>query len=369
MYIYINNLVIFLLFILPLISSVLGVFAYLPLVLFLFSYIFIVYYYKRHVYLSAEFYKIFILLFFMLLYALVSQRLNVIFFSFMSILHLFFSYFLIFQDKKKILKISLSVLILFYLFVAYSGFTIGWSHLDMNNYFLNSSRNALVAMGIFYQILYSVNFYRVYGNMPLLSPVLLTALAIIAIGRSGIAISFLIILFSNFIRFYNSKKSLKIFLCIIGVGCTVYFYNYLKDLLEILVGATKFSRGFETERIDLFLSYLNIVDFEMFLIGVNLQDTIPFCYFGGNPHNSFILGHSFYGLFYILFIVFFLFASTSSVLIYKYTIVYYFLFLVFLLRLNFDILGLPGVYDFIFYYVFLLLTIKKAKKPRDIIKI
>lgn len=236
--------------------------------------------------------------------------------------------------------------ILFFLFFgsfAYYAFKAG--NIFAEGFFLNSSYNVITAAVIFI----SVSAVVSGGNKLLQALVLLLSFVICfsLYARSSMALSIGVFIWWA-IRHTSARFFVSIFLL-------VFLFAFLfKDYLEVLYEGTKFAeKGLESPRWDMWVAYINHIDFLEVFFGTNLSSVDVIKDFNSNPHNSFIRLHSIYGFVSFLFIAFLLFFSV-------WFLNAYFLGLVFLLFLRAltDIILFPSVLDF---FVFLVLLCGKKR--------
>lgn len=235
------------------------------------------------------------------------------------------------------------------------GVNEGFSPQNINEFYEGSSRNVVSAVGIYYLIIYSVSMISLRDKSPVIFSFIILVVCIICFGRAGIFFGFLVFSFSVFYNLFisssNSKRN-KLLLSVLAAAAFIVFsYVYFSDLLESLLGLTNFSKGVESPRSDMVRDYLQFLGFYEFLMGVDLKAIPIFNEYSGNPHNSYILGHSSYGFFYLLFIFLLilccLFFQINSRQFYLSFLLFFWLG-----RIFFDILSLMYYLDFVVYYIF-----------------
>lgn len=301
-------------------------------------------------------------LFFLFLFAIFykSSELNLVFYIFVSLIMFFISSWLVGQDKLIVKNAAFLALLLFFLFFVISGYKLGFQADNINYFLINSSRNIVSATAIFLQILYSSLYYRVCGRLPIITPVITFILCFLSFGRTGLVLSFLILLFT-FFTFFNYKNSKKIvlgfcvfclILCIIIISNYEWFYHFI-------VESTNFKSGVDTPRNQMLIDYFNYIDYYYFILGVDLNDIPSIMFYSGNPHNSYVFGHANYGVFYLLYIFNVFSLVFFSGFFYKRVSIYLVLLFVFLSRLFFDLISLFGLFDFILYLILFVLLEKR----------
>lgn len=260
--------------------------------------------------------------------------------------------FIVFQKKTLVLNVSFGVLCIFYVFFVVSGAFHGYRPSDINDYFLTSSHNVVSANAIFFQIMYSVAYYRVHKKLPRFTPFITFILAFISFGRSGVALSGALLLLSYF-HIISSLGVVKKSLMIISLMIIIFSgYHFYSELSGFITDTTKFSKGLDTPRTIINKEYFELLDIEAVIVGADMYKVALIADYQ-NPHNSLILGHYKFGFTYIIFLLFFMLISFYWFVFYRETLVYSFMLLVFLVRCYFDVLSLLGVYDVVFYFVFL----------------
>ncbi len=307
----------------------------------------------------------------MFLYIGISQpyKLNSLYYSAVSMILILVSYWTMKQDYRLVKTMAFVALLIYYQFFIYSGLVQGFMPADVNSYLGESSRNAVSAIALFLQVLYSAAYYRVHQNLPLFTPIFTLIIAIVAFGRSGIGLSAMLVVFTYLLLFLQSNRLSKL---LVFTGLIIVFFILVQNLQQIsdfLVLYTNFQTGLDSPRYIMNQEYVSKITFESFLIGLDLS-TIPIIHsHSDNPHNSVILAHSQFGFLYVLFLMFFALFVGYVVLVYKNTVVYGFLLLLFLTRISIDILALLGVFDFIFYFlVFCIYEAYKKGEARSLFK-
>jgi len=287
-----------------------------------------------------------------------------IFYLLISLTHVFIAYWLVNQDQNRVLILFRISLYLFFSLFLFLMFSKGYTPDAVNQYFLVGSRNVVSATALFFQLAYSASYYRVNGSLPKITPFFTLVISVISFGRSGIGLSFLFLSFS-FI-FSWKRTEIKYISVVFILFVTVGLFSGLsfEDIEFFLNEKTNFSRGFESPRalmIDAYFEKLSVVEF---FIGRDLSGVQIIADFEQNPHNSFIYGHSHYGISYVVFISWFLLLLLWCNIKRRSTVIYSAIIFVFLARLWVDSLSLPGIFDYIFYYLFFL-TILESKNNRN----
>lgn len=231
-----------------------------------------------------------------------------------------------------------------------------------------ASTNGIPSYLIVVQIAYSIAYFLEKNKLPLLSSVITFCIAIVGLGRGSMIIGFLIL---NLTLFFNLFvcKSLQPKILIGWIMCFAVFLllaikskNWLiSDELMVFIDGSKFASGFVDEhRLMMLRDYLSKIDGVGLFFGSGYEGTSINNYYGGNPHNSFIRLHSFYGSIALfgLFVPFILVLMSNRVLMQK--IIVLWLIILALLRATSETIFFPSTLDF-FYFLYFALFFRFAK--------
>lgn len=217
----------------------------------------------------------------------------------------------------------------------------------------NKSRNYVSGtLAIF--TLYYLTLCRIFEEkISIILLVLLVVSSLLLYGRSGIAISFMILLFGLYYRLGRVLFSIL----------SIVLLSSLGIILTFLLKETNFSEGLDTPRNSLFSEYVNAAlnDAYSFFFGVDIAKCCSIIVsYGSNPHNSFLMGHSIYGIIstIIAFVMVVVIIASKRM-----DIILLLLFL--LIRYSLDTMGIFGYYDiclFTLFYFSLLVIQKKGFK-------
>lgn len=167
-----------------------------------------------------------------------------------------------------------------------------------------TSTNGLPSYLIVVQIAYSIAFYLFSGRLPLISSLATFFISLIGLGRGSIIIAGLITIFSFTANAVCEKKttasfSARIFSKIIFAPlafCLTYYWADISEQADLWIEASKFSAGVVDEHRSAIISdYIGKLDLLSSAIGADYSGTVINTHYGGNPHNSYIRLHSFYG--------------------------------------------------------------------------
>jgi hypothetical protein len=165
-----------------------------------------------------------------------------------------------------------------------------------------SSQNGITSNLIVIHISYSVVYYLKNYKLPILLSLILVIICFYGLGRGSIIISIIILIISLFINYLLSGKALAKSILIIPVICVVIYFIYKQYIvyesdIDLLIERSKFSQNMSDDpRKDMLNEYLKKLNLWSLFFGSSFEGTSILKYYDGNPHNSFIRVHSFYGL-------------------------------------------------------------------------
>lgn len=333
----------------PLISNLIGT-SYFTLVIFLFSFYFLFELIIKKQYLHRVYFLFIMCLFAMLLYILIfKNEMRLLFHIIVYLYSAIAAYWLFKINSKILLKASFFSLIIFYLFFMAAGLYYGFSPYAINDFFPASSKNYVSAIAIFSQIVYSATYYRVYKKLPLWTTLITLVICILTTGRSAIILSFLIFIVSFlFMTYYGTKKEKIITSFVLLLLSFVILFN-INLIIEMLLLYTNFVQGLESPRSLMNQSYMESMNLQYLIFVVDLSSIQIYNEFNLNPHNTFVMEHSRFGIFYLIFILIFMIYS-----------LYLFVFLlsIFFMRIYFDTLITN---HFIMFLLFLFVMESKTR--------
>jgi hypothetical protein len=169
------------------------------------------------------------------------------------------------------------------------------------------SRNGITSVLIVCQIIFSFMTYLYNKRFPIFSSLLVVIISFYGLGRGSIIVSILLLLYGIFLNIANTRSNLiKISSVIVVIGLFFYFSSNTETItlvenIEDGLNQTQFGQGYTDEaRTSINNEYISNLDPWHFLFGSSYNNTSIEKYFGGNPHNSFIRLHSYYGIFGII---------------------------------------------------------------------
>lgn len=241
-------------------------------------------------------------------------------------------------------KIASLIFILFSAFFVYKTYEFGLFNPDAYNSLLASgSRNIVATFLLFITVFLISTYQKEQGYIPVPYLVITFVFCVLLYGRTGIALSFLLLLFFSYSRLRFAYKALLIVL-------SIAFLTYIANSLYVLImEKTNFAIGFESDRFDMYKEYLSDLNFYEIIFGQDYQECCQtIVSFDNNPHNSFIDGHSKYGVVHTL-LYLYIFARILSK-----NLPLFILGAVLLVKYNTDTVGLFAPIDFVLFYLFFL---------------
>ncbi|MDC4051993.1 hypothetical protein [Acinetobacter baumannii] len=242
------------------------------------------------------------------------------------------------------------------IFLIYLFATLGFSDPGLYNEVLaNSSRNYLSAILILIMVLLALSFEKEKKNIPLIYPFLTFFCCVGLVGRSGIALSALFLLFCLF-----KQKNFKLMIASITTIAVIIALNF--STIEYFISEkTNFINGLNSERSIFLHEYLHNITYnysELFF-GRRLQNCCQFIILFENTHNSFIMGHLRYGIAHTIFSIgIFIYILLSR------NITFILFGLIILSRFSVDQLGLFTPFDIVLYYLLFIIYQSKRKNNR-----
>ena len=228
--------------------------------------------------------------------------------------------------------------------VLYQIVTIGYNP-DAYNNLIDGSRNYVSGYLILFLIYYMFACHMNGVNVNLLYSFIVLVACFFLYGRSGVALSCVLFIISIFHCGGRFKKSA------IAIAVLILSAFYFSDVLNFL-NNSNFSQGAETERTAMLYQYLSsISSVRDFIFGMDFFSCCSLIMkFDGNPHNSFLMMHSRFGIFpFLIIVLFYLYQAFCGALI-KNRYLNLLLLLVFA-RYFIDSIGFFGPVDFIVFSI------------------
>ncbi|HCQ9869379.1 TPA: hypothetical protein OMQ57_000075 [Acinetobacter baumannii] len=234
------------------------------------------------------------------------------------------------------------------LYVLYTAFSNSFNPEFGNEILFNKSRNYVSGTLAIFTVYY-LTLCRVFDEkISLILLALLLLNSIFLYGRSGIAVSFLILIFGLYYRLGRVAFS---FLSILGL-------TSLGVVLNFLLTETNFSEGLDTPRSALFEEYIDHISVSNYntFFGIDLNTCCSLiAAYGNNPHNSFLMGHAVYGILSLIVL-----AVMVLLIIASRRLDMVLLCLFVLIRYSLDTMGVFNYYDLALFtiFYFCLLTVQ-----------
>ena len=253
--------------------------------------------------------------------------------------------------------------------------TLNWNDPEpLGAIFPWASTNGFPSYLIIVQITYSIAFYLKNGKLPLLSSSATFLIAMIGIGRASIAVAGAMLLFSILVNVASLHSPVKrLLVCIAGLvsALGIFFYANahwanLADAAQATETGSKLAGGlFDEHRAKQIADYIEKLDITSFFFGTSYDGTSIKDTYGGNPHNSYIRIHSFYGIFALLFAILPCFWLAFSRPTNSKKIVILILIGLALIRATTEPIFFPSILDF-FYILYFLIYFENTRKQSTV---
>lgn len=253
------------------------------------------------------------------------------------------------------------------------GLVLHWDHPEPFGAMIpGSSTNGLPSYLIVLQLSLAITALMKNSRLPIMSAIATLIVAVFGLGRGSMITATLILMFSLVANIYllNSQIDRKIIFrtLVLAIPICGYYilsnYNTIIASIELIIESSKFSNGILDEhRGRILRDYLNKIDVWSLLFGTDYSGTSIANQYGGNPHNSFIRMHSFYGIFGLLLIVFSLVLILVSKRNKTYKLITLILVLLSLFRAATEPIFFPSTLDF-FYFLYIFVYLKYAPPQR-----
>ena len=241
----------------------------------------------------------------------------------------------------------------------------------LESFFKGTSANGISSYLIVFQLAYSLTFFLKLNRLPIFSAFITLIISYFCLGRFSIAMALLIFLFSVL---YNYKKkilltrksySFYILPALIALFFFIYYWSDVYYYFVKLFQYTRFSSGFtDSHRALMIHDYLSKINFMTLLFGADFNNTSILTLYGGNPHNSFIRLHSFYGLAGLIFIFIPIFFLVKSSRLKAQKNIALILIAFALLRSTSEPIFFPSTLDF-FYFFYFLVFFQHSEKTKE----
>ncbi|OFS10503.1 hypothetical protein [Hafnia sp. HMSC23F03] len=302
---------------------------------------------KKNELLTAVFF-LFLFLFGALITSKESERLAIIVNSFIF----FASFLLSCHLMKKRVAINFSIFsflfshLYFLGFVFYCLYKFGTVNENLyNSIFEGNSRNIVSAVLLMTSVFLFFSSYLFKEKVYFSALVLDLICSVLLFGRSGIFLSFAVLLLGIYVKFFKGSFLKGVVLCtMIVLFFSISFAFLGLDEFTSLLDKTNISSGFDTPRFEMWSQYIENMDIRRFFLGGDFFYSPAIMAFNGNPHNSFIMLQSRFG---ICAIVLFSIMIYRLFFLIRTDVVLFFLIMTLFIRMFFDVFALFGFFDYI----------------------
>lgn len=295
-----------------------------------------------------------------------SENQKAISFSVNFVVSLGMAFLLFCRPKVAVMTSKLTLWFLFSWYL-YCLLFVGYSPVDANNYLYGASRNHVSFLLIISLILYYSTYIYQNKKFSLIPVILMVPASVQLYGRSGILVSVFIFLVVVSYRVFGYRKREDVLwgMALLILGFIFFSFLFLvfsgNDMDGFLPGG--FGDGLDSPRWAMAIEYFRSLNISAFGFGSNLDNLPLISEYNGNPHNSYIVGHSIFGIFFVAFVVF-SFSMVVLKLIFGFSrkrVALTLLFLALALRASSDSLFFYSAFDYIFLYLLVLLTLGAIK--------
>lgn len=250
------------------------------------------------------------------------------------------------------------------------GALIYWDEAEpLENIIPGTSTNGIPSYMIVLYVTLSVCVFFRKKRLPILASVATFAVALIGLGRGSIIVAAMLLLFSITVNQLLAGR-VRESLVLLGASILTLVLVISFDLcascnsIEQLIEGSKFSAGvLDEHRGRMVEDYIEKMSGLSMLFGVDYSGTSIATSYGGNPHNSFIRLHSFYGAAGLLVVLASLFSVVVSSKQFPSKLVVFILLASLFIRAATEPILFPTQLDF-FYFVCLFVFFRHAPKSR-----
>jgi hypothetical protein len=167
------------------------------------------------------------------------------------------------------------------------------------------STNGIPSYLIVVQIALSLAYYLNHDRLPIFSTICTLIVAVYGLGRGSMIVGLLLFFLSVFVNIYIAKSDVyryqtkkTVVIIMIAVAILIMLnYDEVIFSLDLWIEGSKFSGGvLDEHRGKIITDYLGKIEGSELLFGTSYENTSITQNYGGNPHNSYIRIHSFYGI-------------------------------------------------------------------------
>ena len=236
----------------------------------------------------------------------------------------------------------------FLLLTAFLVFFGGYGPDEFNSFLSGYSRNSYSALLIAAACGYMVSCCWQGRKLSILVMLAFFLVHFPLYGRSGIAVSGLLFFAALFSRLSLLRVRYVALVVALVLVVIIPFLGELSGFIGQGLDRTNFARGFESVRGKMLEDYIGSMDVVSLFFGYNFSELEAIKIYGdGNPHNAYIRLHGYLGVFFAVFVLFWL-ASSIFLLVDRLYLMFFVSVLVFV-RAFFDIIYLFNLFDFFFF--------------------
>lgn len=238
-----------------------------------------------------------------------------------------------------------------------------------NNLLFMGSQNNISAYVIFFVIMGYLSVMREKKTIKYFASFLTFAICLWTGSRAGIISAFLLVVVTFLYNFFAIKgykaQSLLKWCALIGFAVWAVNHFFGKYLLGLTAKLDRYGSG--SIRIEIWREYIQGVlsNIGNFFLGSDTSNEIYhwLSFYNGNAHNSFLMLHAKFGLLAISLLIVLMFMVVYKAMKEKNYIVIIVL-LTASARMFFDWIAFPGLYDVLFWYMFLYVLDKRKYESR-----
>ncbi|MDB2357137.1 hypothetical protein N9W10_03125 [Gammaproteobacteria bacterium] len=183
----------------------------------------------------------------------------------------------------------------------------GFSATPLEQLIPGTSTNGIPSYFIVLFVALAISSLISEGRMPVVASIATFIIAILGVGRGSIIVAAILLLFSLSFAFFSSKirPGYKLSLVLLAVLLAIIYIanNFIEILImfETVLEGSKFANGiWDEHRAKIIMEYIAKIDVLPFILGADYIGTSILDFYDGNPHNSYIRVHAFYGLWGVL---------------------------------------------------------------------
>jgi hypothetical protein len=301
--------------------------------------------------------------------------------DFVPVFYLFSMVFAIFAAERfslaplRQVRICLEIVFWIAVFGIACGLALYWETAEpLGELIPGSSTNGLPSYLIVVQVALSISVFLDKNKLPILSALATLIVALFGLGRGSIVVAFLIFLFSFFVNFFLAKSGaekntmVRLFFGFVFLSAAlgaVSYVGYL-GLVDEWVEGSRFSAGMlDSHRGYMLEDYLGKLDVWTSIFGADYSGTSINNIYGGNPHNSYIRLHSYYGIFALIVVAVSPFAVFATNKYFSCKCVFFVLVCLVLVRAATEPILFPTLLDFFYVlYFFIFWRHAPSRLPR-----